>query len=434
MVTASETVRVRAPIQLTPEHLVEAQKIAERLHDGVRIAHGILPRQHRAIAAMARFIGMDRTVCQRLISVVTNSPVSPDILTAVPAPRTIMAIAEALIAAGIPEAEGLRSAAQSLDDFFLRTGGSQRAFGLALRKHASSPSIVPRPTTAEPNDTTTAAGSESALRQQLFQIGRQMMRASSGVSTQISIYAPSLTAEGWLDHLHARGVVGHRCELGGVPLVFNYARGNTYNPATSKPLPDQPVSPGAPTGPVVLEQFSSSPAPTLHVRARNDMLSYIVDQAHESPRAPFDLILCDRLIGTRSVPTSFSHRLDETFAFINFPAETLILDVYLPRALAVQCIPGLDVHTITPNKADPLKHDRWATRLSSTPDLIVLGPGLRKANSKYYPRQGELTRELFDRYGYNPEEFVGFRCEERYPEWRMSYRLFFDYGDKTGTE
>lgn len=419
----------RAGVVLTSAHLAEAQQLAERLYAGVRMAYECIPREHQPVAALARYIGMERTVCQRLISAVANGAVSPETLTRVPAPKTIMAIADALIGMGQYSVESLRTAAEAIDEFFLRVGGSQRAFGLALYR-----ADAPMPSDAAghelPSGSAPVIDDETRRRQRIFELGRQSMRARTGVQTLISIHALSTAFPGRIDLSHLRGVLNHQSDLGGVPLAITYFRGDNTTPQPGEIIPPRYIPDVPPPGPCILENFCSTPLPTISQRDRDGIVSYIVNSSPETMGQTFDLVMCDQLLGVRRQPGTYKLRIDEMFAFINYPCEALIFDVYLHRSLAIKCIPGLDVHVTTPTMSDPLKNDRWVTRLPSSPDLIVLGAGLAKASSKLCPRQAELTAELFRRYGYNPAEFVGFRCEERYPEWRMSYRMFFDYSEK----
>lgn len=56
----------------------------------------------------------------------------------------------------------------------------------------------------------------------------------------------------------------------------------------------------------------------------------------------------------------------------------------------------------------------------------MLGPGLRSAATAAWARHAELTARLFTEAGWDPEEFVGFRCETAYPVWRAGYFMSFN--------
>ncbi len=49
------------------------------------------------------------------------------------------------------------------------------------------------------------------------------------------------------------------------------------------------------------------------------------------------------------------------------------------------------------------------------------------AESNAYSRQGELTRELFDRLDWPEDEFIGYRCQVDFPFSAVEYNITFDF-------
>jgi hypothetical protein len=37
-------------------------------------------------------------------------------------------------------------------------------------------------------------------------------------------------------------------------------------------------------------------------------------------------------------------------------------------------------------------------------------------------------QHVFERVGWDPEQFVGYRCEVAYPVWQAAYCMLFDFG------
>ncbi|MFT3686904.1 MAG: hypothetical protein QM783_18615 [Phycisphaerales bacterium] len=107
----------------------------------------------------------------------------------------------------------------------------------------------------------------------------------------------------------------------------------------------------------------------------------------------------------------------------------MILDVYLHRDLARGCTSGADAHTLRLNDPGSLRqtHRRWMTRIGEPLPLSLLGTGTDGADWRTYPRQRALTNSLFDAMSWDPQEFVGFRLERRFPLWRTAYRAFFSF-------
>ena len=70
---------------------------------------------------------------------------------------------------------------------------------------------------------------------------------------------------------------------------------------------------------------------------------------------------------------------------------------------------------------------RWFDRLRDRPKLEHLGFGLDGVATESYPRMPDLCRYLFDSQEWDPEEFVGFRCQVDYPLGGVQYLLTFDF-------
>ena len=67
--------------------------------------------------------------------------------------------------------------------------------------------------------------------------------------------------------------------------------------------------------------------------------------------------------------------------------------------------------------------DLWMTRFADQIQFTELGSGLESSASEAYTRQKELTLHLFKEHGWDPSEFVGYRCEMELPVWRSAVCL-----------
>ena len=115
---------------------------------------------------------------------------------------------------------------------------------------------------------------------------------------------------------------------------------------------------------------------------------------------------------------------------ITFPARRLIFDVYLHREIARRCIPSIEAH-LWNSSAGQQGLWRWSTRFPRGPRLLLLGTGLGNAEAERIPGHAALTAHVFERAGWDPTEFVGYRCDVEYPIWRAGYCMLFDF---TGNE
>ena len=88
--------------------------------------------------------------------------------------------------------------------------------------------------------------------------------------------------------------------------------------------------------------------------------------------------------------------------------------------------PDTGEHGVSPTN---LASQRWFDRLPDHPQLEHLGLGLEQTRSTAYPRITALIGHLCSSQGWDPDEFVGYRCEVAYPVWGVQYLASFDFGD-----
>jgi hypothetical protein len=353
--------------------------------------------------------------------------VGPDVLAEVPGPRAITAFATALQVAGVSEAARLEAAALQMEQFFARVSGKQRGFGRLLAGYRDAADRG-----AEESAISTSSAHEEdadrARRAKVAELAREVVGRHSRVQLQLVINAPSKTTPGMQDTIAVRGMIGHESRDGAASLVFNSVRrdGPITEHREYRTLGRSPIT--GVHADVLMPAFCSQPHPVVESRSYDGFLTFFVDPAPEADDRPMDIVIAEKHMGASPLgPDGKPVDNAELFTLINYPADGLIFDVYQHRDLAQHCIPDLDVHLWTLNLAQ-MKPDRWATRVASHPQLVMLGRGLVRAASRLYPRQHELTAEVFKRMGHDPNDFVGYRCEVEFPEWRLAYRMFFDFG------
>ena len=66
------------------------------------------------------------------------------------------------------------------------------------------------------------------------------------------------------------------------------------------------------------------------------------------------------------------------------------------------------------------------TRFSDQMEFHELGRGTGGAASRRYDRQRSLADHMFEDQGWDPQEYVGFRCEMELPIWRSGLCLVME--------
>lgn len=396
--------------------------------------------------ALARRLGVDRTTCQRLVATLAAGPAEPGMAARLPGVRAMGQMLDA--AAGVTPAVDpgriatCRAAVDGFGRLVRRIGGSQSrlAARLAQGEGADGPGRMEGGARAAAGAGSGVGGGagavdEAALREEMFGLASQVTGRFSRVHLAIFGFRPNPERPDRLDTLTGNGVIGHeatRRHLGAaMPLVLMCGRGPVLVDAADYAGLDQ-ASPLSAERSTVLTEFCTRPLPPVAARGPRDTLVHMVDADEPgrpgSPGAPLDFVLGARAEGSCLLPTLDTPPVHEAWVIGHYPALDMVLDVYLHRSLARRCIPSAAAHLWYPNVQESIG-DRWYTRVPGAPPrLEVLGAGTGQAGTALYARHKELTDTLFARAGWDPSQFVGYRCAVRHPLWRTGYCVAFDFG------
>jgi hypothetical protein len=413
--TASRNRPALAP--LSPRERAEARAVAERLAVEVTRLLGAVEPQYRNAFALAKFLKVDRTSCQRLLSAV--STVDESTLVNAPGTKALAGLIDAMRRRGVDDAvlRGFEETIAGMQRVFADMGGHQRGF--AQRVYLTQQVG----TGGAPQ---TAAGSADQASHRLFEAACELTGRWSDTQTQIAIVRPSASHERACDVARARGLIGHVQHQSAVPLVFTHLFGTTE--AEQLRYRELRPSPKATAPTFMLDEYCSSFWQVSSFVDR-DTLIQTVTADERAVGLPGDLIMGSSSIGAASDPRFDTPPLQEVWAAVEYPARCMVLDVYLHRDLARSCTSGADAHTLRLNDPSSLRqtHRRWMTRIGDPLPLSLLGTGIEGADCRTYPRQRALTESLFSAAAWDPGEFFGFRLECRFPLWRTAYRAYFNF-------
>ncbi len=400
---------------LSEEELRAAERLAGRVHAELSGLLRGAPSTARSASGLARYLGMERTVCQRMVGALHRNEPDVSLLTRLPGVRSLGAIVQRAEDAGI-DGEVCRSAAAAVEllvEFFYRAGGSQAAFARRL-------SARPGPVRASG----TEKESDGAA---LARAARRIVGRWSDVQLQTAVYRPHPERSGEMQTGRMRGFIGHRAEADAAPLVMLNRKATV---AGARPDRGEYQSLSGEGGPELLfaaAPFCTEPVARATTRRGDGRMVQIIDPPGECGESGYDFVSADRSASSLPLPTVESPPVHEVWTSIDYPAAALLFDVWQHRDLARACIPSLSAHLYRINVIETVG-ERWYTRLAGGPKLQLLGSGLENAPSEVWPRQADALSWLFDRLGWDPSEFVGYRCEVRVPLWRIGYLMSFDFG------
>lgn len=403
----------------SPEREV-ADRLAERLHSELQAVLHTLPKETRTASGLARFLGVERTGCQRMMSALAAPHPDANLLTRLPGIATLRSILDhAERKSGSGEAiAAARTAVDLLAEYFDRAGGGQAVFARRLLISTGGGS----------GDHGEAEG--NAVRDDnelLFEAARRSIGRWSALQLQTAIYCPAPDAPNGMQTARMRGFIGHEFTANAPPLVLLSRKITVSGDPTSHAEYEALDRTQQGEGPIyAAPPFCSDPPARITSRRGSGVMVQVVDPPDGAQTSAFDFVTADRSVHAVPLPTTESPPIHEIWVSPDYPAASLLFDVWQHRDLARCCIPSLSAHLYRINVMET-PGDRWYTKLADGPKLQLLGTGLDQAASPLWSRQHEALAWMFQQLGWDPGEFVGYRCEVRYPLWRIGYLMSFDF-------
>jgi hypothetical protein len=411
---------------LTEHEQAASEQLSRRLHDELRAVVALLPLSERGASAMSRLLSIDRATCQRIVGAISRPDPTLDTLVQLPGVEGLRQFVSALSPRFSDRAAQERIAAASaaidrFDELLTELGGSQRRF----KERLDVAKLVSNGADAPALDGPDA----ERARESLFRAAAGITGRWSAASLFLAIIRPLPNDPALTDCVRLHGLIGSRWRDPCIPLEIGRTatlRADGHGPLFAT-LADAPISGSTPGS--FLTEFCSSPAPPITAREIGNRIVHVIDTP-ENIEQPIDVVVGSRTGVPDRHPATLQPAVGEVWSLQHLPARTLVFDTFLHRDIARRCIPSLEVHLWRPDVGGHAAA-RWSTRLPGGPRLEILGTGLGAAATPVYPRFRDLLESTFSRVGWDPDEFVGYRCEVLYPVWRAGYCMLFDF---TGNE
>lgn len=417
LVSAEESIR-----PLNSEESARARRVSRRLRDELRTLVRALPPPDQGGSRMARRLGIDRSICQRVLNAIRLDTGVDELLALERAPgvQGLNTFIAAMRATGVaPELISIAGgASEEYTSLIQELGGSQAH--LARRIEA----------TLHFGDADDSHARYERARQQAFLAGVELVGHMAETHVQVGAYLPVSTPSGpGVSIARVRGFQGFSARRGATPLVIRSGSAPSQaGQARFVSLDGTPLKGRSTDG--VLRNFTSEPIPMVTSRGPHGSLVQVVDYAAGQSKAPVDVFVAHKWAEPITDPRVETPPVEEMWCLSQHPTRRLLFDVFLHETLARECITSLGAHLISPAMTDSVG-DRWTDRLADCPSLRILPRSLGQCGSPAYARHVELLTHFFDRLGWDPARFVGYRCEVDYPIWGAGYCLTCDYGMNT---
>ncbi|MEL6347629.1 MAG: hypothetical protein AAFV53_31265 [Myxococcota bacterium] len=375
---------------------VEVRATGEVLQRAFSTLVAGFPAGGQTISGMARYLGVTKSTTQRLVEGLRAAdPVAA--VRAFPGSKGLRRIVDAARGQSMPEPH-CAAAMQAVDglDRLLLKGGGSKARLLNQLDDARRFQGRRQATEADRRALAQAAGAVLANHSEA-RLSIRVVRAD-----------PSDPQQWTLRHM-ATGHIGMRRAAGARPQIGSHQITIANTAVLNAP-------------PRLLEDFTT---PNTQLETLRDDRMALGELQYRlrppvAPGEPFDYIA--DIGGPLRVehPARSENRQLVAGVFVDSPTNTLIMDLFVEPSLLPGAVPGVDVlpgHEILRRPLGRDEHEQWPHQV--TP--LALGRALQHPTSKQWAPLLNLERQLFKGWALDPNQFIGYRLEARYPIFSALY-------------
>lgn len=419
---------------MEPGHLTTADGVGERLRAELAGVISALPPDARAVSAMTRHLGIDRSICQRVVSAATFKGPGRAVLGRVPGVAGLMSFVRAARRKGVDAGwvSGAEVAAARFADLLrelnlsqaglvrgmaMAEGGPRAEVSLTGPLHSSGPATA------------------TSRRQRLMVDAADLTGTATDLNIVMAAYRPSPADPRRLEGGYVRGFIGYRARADGMPLVVAWGSATVDAARELRAIDGSAALGHAPQA--LLADYCSRPLPTITGRDNAGGRVFVIDPGAAGAAggagasvggttATADVVIASRSPNSMPHPMVDDPPMIEVWGQTQVPGRNVLLDVWLHESLARQGVPSVGEYLATPAIASGKGRD-WTRRLPGSPRLQLLGRGVAQSHSVLYERHAALCADFFRALGWDESEMVGFRCEHTAPVFGSALCVAFEF-------
>jgi len=195
-----------------------------------------------------------------------------------------------------------------------------------------------------------------------------------------------------------------------------------HPPANGKtPLPYVETLEGAPAADVesfFLSEYSSPDLPEFHMFKEGSVTTIALSESDPPLESPINLTSAVVIRNVLERYRTEDVRDEWRGYLLHSPCKTLVRDIYIHEDLYPGMVPDITLHIPSPKGAETVRqpglHGRLNTLDLATP-VESLGLGMNSIAIRGVRRYPELVHDVFERAGWDPSKFRGYRTRVTYP-------------------
>ena len=383
------------PFILTAKMVADAAEVGIRLHTALLTVLELPAVHNRRAATLAKELGVGRMTCQRIAKLARPNAPSPGAssLAELPGVHGLKQFLSALRSNTSAEAQLAEAfeATAAFEELLRELGLSQTSFSAALRLYQKA------------ND----PDQRLARRIALFEAAAGVTGQAADHTISVMAFRPSAEGNFNFEQIAIRGYAGMQASESAMPirLPINMAYSDFRN-VTGEEAARQPQH--------LVEAFCTKPLPSIDQRViKSEHLAHLVNPEHIPAGEPFDCFARQRNLW--NVKAVGKHKA--IWLYVDYPTKQCTFDVYFHRKIAEQHQASGDCHMWGTSLLAP-PEDLWMTRFADQMTFSKLGCGIGQKSPRTHESHKALTQDMFDHAGWEPSDFMGYRCSMAFPIWR----------------
>jgi hypothetical protein len=404
------------------EHdLMRIRRVGDRLRAGLRTLVDGFPPSARNISGMARWLGVHKATCQRIVEGLDPGRDGLTAFSRFPGTEGIRTHIAAAHAKGVgsDRLDAASAAVEEYESLLATYGHTQRGLVRiieSLRIEAAGPEGQP--------DRELAEDQRKALFDGAKRVTGEEMRGKGLVAIiRPRPDQPSRLVGTFFTHLV--GVRRHSFSRPIVSFIYSgfWSHGDEVRPTrvAEEHLPCQ-----------LVQAFSTAGLKTVKIDARDARTLAVVDldsvPTDGEGFGPADACVKFSSVAVPNPLWEDITRLNVATRIAN-PSRAMVMDVYLHHSIAASVVPVVASYSLAAPPGDSPEgapDQCWYERFPDSPELLQLGRATEARPRAILPRHEDLVQYAFQDERLDPAEYLGYRCEAAYPIWQSEYRLYFE--------
>ena len=406
---------------LNDSEVAQIRRAGEHFKKVLRELFDTLPRSACSIAGLARWSGVNKSTCQRLVQALTKTNDGVDVIVTLPGSSALQQVSEQfkhLLEPSdvLPEFDRM---IEQYEELILKYASSQAELKRFLVKYQSK-------------ETLSLQSYNRTLKKSAYDANKEITGESVDSYIGIHFIRQNRKDKQQLDEMIVACKLGVELSTSARPFVQSFD-GNFTEIEINAPLSLSQQNRNSfnnqQSGEYLLAEYSTPGVENCYAGVGNLKNALIYNHTlHQFDRQKFDITLAYLNVKTQANPLFDDYKIVCQGEMQRSPAKRLLLMTFIEKELdlssSVQggCYPS----SIKMHQQGHRPEDLWSERFSDSPEIKLISPEERLLSLKLkVDPLDSMIADSFSLLGEQRDNFAGYYMDVDYPLWLTSHRIYF---------